>query len=191
MTPRDRRTLIFGAGLIVALVLTAKGVPATVAWRRDKALESARASQLLAASSIDPRELRSARDSLAIRRSRLEAIDSVMPVAVSASAAVAQLASTLEDLADSCAVRVSAIQLRPDSVASSGLTEVSARLNAVADVAGLAAFVRAIAGSRAPLVVRELTVTAPEPAAPSSKAEALRFDVLVAGLSRTAAQGRP
>ena len=111
MTNRDRRTLILGAGAIACLFTVAKGVPRIVDWERDRAIASARANQLLAEASVDPRELRAARDSLAARRRRLVAIDSALPVAVTASEAVARLASTLGDLADSCSVRVSAIQL--------------------------------------------------------------------------------
>ncbi len=185
MTNRDRRTLILGAGAIGSLFTFAKGVPALGAWQRERAAASARANQLLASASVDPRELRAARDSLAARRGRLAAIDSMLPVAATASEAVARLASTLGDLADSCSVRVSAIQLRPDSAASNGITEVSARLNGIADVAGLASLLHAIAASEIPLVVRELSVAAAEPTAPASRAEALRFDVLVAGLART------
>ena len=191
MTPRDRRTLLSGGAAIISLFAAAKGVPALRGWNGDRLTDSMRASQLLAASSIPARELRAARDTLAARTLRLAASDSVLPRAASASAAVAQLASTLEDLADSCSVRVSSVQLRPDTVASAGLTEVSARVNGTADIAGLAALLRAIAASASPLVIRELTVTAQEPSAPASKPEALRFDVLVAGISRTAAQVRP
>ena len=184
MTNRDRRTLILGASAITCLFTFAKGVPRMVAWERDRAIALARANRVLAEASVDPRELRAARDSLAARRGRLVAIDSALPVAATASEAVARLASTLGDLADSCLVRVSAIQLRPDSMTSNGITEVSARLNGVADVAGLASLLHAIAASENPLVVRELSVTAPEPTAPPTRVEALRFDVLVAGLAR-------
>ena len=104
------------------------------------------------------------------------------------SEAVAHLASTLENLADSCLVRVSAIQMRPDSATSKGFTEVSARLSGLADVAGLASLLRAIAASDNPLVVLELSVTASEPIAPSNKVEVLRIDILVAGLARTGAR---
>jgi len=190
MTSRDRRTLILGAGAIAGLLAGAKGAPRVVGWQHDRAIASARANQLLASASIDPRELRTARDSLAARRGRLAVIDSALPVAATASEAVARLASTLGDLADSCSVRVSAIQLRPDSATSNGITEVSARLNGVADVAGLASLLHAIAASKNPLVVRELSVTAPEPSAPPSRAEALRLDLLVAGLARTGARRR-
>jgi hypothetical protein len=190
MTPRDRRTAVVGASVVVCLLAISRGLPALRAWERDREQDAARANVLLAESSIDARELSVARDTLAAREARFQAVDSLLPRAVSASAAVAALASAVEDLADSCAVRVSAIQLRPDSVAANGLMEVSARLNGVTDVAGLAAFVRAVAASKAPLAIRELTVTASEPAAPSTKAEALRFDVLVAGLSRIASERR-
>lgn len=188
MTSRDRRTLVVGVSVIVGLFAAAKGVPAIVAWQRDQSVASLRANQLLAAASVDPRELRVARDSLARRRARLQAIDSVVPTVTSASEAVARLASALEDLADSCSVRVSSLQLRPDSATSSGFTEVSARLNGVADVAGIASLLHAIAASEQPLVVTELAVTAPDPMAPADKAEALRFDVLVSGLARRGAR---
>jgi hypothetical protein len=187
MTNRDRRTLILGASVIASLVTLAKGAPSIAAWQRVRATASVHANQLLASASVDPAELRAARDSLAARRGRLVAIDSALPVAATASEAVARLASTLGDLADSCSVRVSAIQLRPDSAASSGITEVSVRLNGVADVAGIASLLHAIAASENPLVVRELSITSPEPTAPPSKVEALRFDVLVAGLARIGA----
>lgn len=188
MTNQDRRTLILGASAIGCLFTFAKGFPVVAAWQRDRMVASARANELLASASIDPAELRAARDSLAARRGRLVAIDSALPAAATASEAVARLASTLGDLADSCSVRVSAIQLRPDSAASNGITEVSARLNGVADVAGIASLLHAIAASENTLVVRELSITSPEPTAPASKAEALRFDVLVAGLARTGAR---
>jgi hypothetical protein len=187
MTNRDRRTLILGASAIGSLFSLAKGVPPIATWQRDRATASARAYRLLASASVDSVELRAARDSLAARRARLVAIDSVLPEAATTAEAVARLASTLGDLADSCSVRVSAIQLRPDSATSNGITEVSARLNGVGDVAGLASLLHAIAASETPLVVRELSITSPEPTAPPSKAEALRFDVLVAGLARTGA----
>jgi len=188
MTDRDRRTLILGAGAIGCLFTFARGVPRVLAWQRERALASARASQLLASALADPRELRGARDSLSARLGRLVAIDSALPVAATASEAVARLASTLGDLADSCSVRVSAIQLRPDSATSNGITEVTARLNGVADVAGLASLLHAVAASKNPLVVRELSVTASEPNAPSTRAEVLHFDVVVAGLVRTSAR---
>jgi Type II secretion system (T2SS), protein M subtype b len=191
MTSRDRRTLTVGVSVIAGLFATTRAAPALRAWTNGRQAESIRASQLLAASSIDPRELSAARDTLAARTARLAALDSLVPRAGSASAAVAKLASTLEDLADSCSVRVAAIQLRPDSTLAGGFTEVSARLNGTADVTGLAALLRAIAESSAPLVVRELAVTATEPSAPTSKPEALRFDVLVAGLARTVVRDRP
>ncbi|HEV8446140.1 MAG TPA: GspMb/PilO family protein [Gemmatimonadaceae bacterium] len=190
MTSRDRRTLIVGAGVIASLFAATKGAPAVAAWERDRAAASLRANQLVVAASVDPRELRAARDSLGARRARLEAIDSLVPTALGASEAVARLASTLEDLADSCSVRVSSIQLRSDSVTSNGFTEVSVRLNGVADVAGLASLLHAIAISKNPLAVRELSVTAPDPMAPSSKAEALRLDVLVSGLVRSGVSRR-
>ena len=184
MSARDRRAIVGGSLAIAVLFVVARGIPAAARWQRDQMSDAARAARLFAESSVDPARLREARDSLAARRERLNAIHATLPSARSASAAVAELASILERLADSSSVHVAAIQLRSDSVASSEILEVSVRLNGVADVAGLAGFLRAIAGARTPLAVRDLTVTSPEPTAPDTKPEALRFDVLVAGLAR-------
>lgn len=184
MSARDRRALVGGGLAISLLFVLARGLPAAAGWQRDRMANAVRASQLLAASSVDPGRLREARDSLSARRARLTTIDSTLPSATSASAAVAALASTLEDLADSSSVRVAAIQLRSDSVASAGILEVSVRVNGIGDVTGLAGFLRSIAGARTPLAVRDLTITSPEPTAPGTKSEALRFDILVVGLAR-------
>ncbi len=191
MTRRDRRTLLVGASVVAGLLVFARGVPALRGWTAEQVAASAQATQLLAASSISIAELSAARDTLAARSARLAAIDSVLPRVASASIAVSELASRLEDLADSCRVRVAGIQLRPDSVASVGFVEVSARVNGTTDVAGLAALLHAIAASEQPLAARELTVTAPEPNAPPSKPEALRFDLVVAGLARSEGKARP
>ena len=186
MSSRDRRALVGGGLAISLLFVVARGVPAAARWERRRMADAARAGQQLAASSVDPDRLREARDSLSARRARLIAIDSALPSATSASAAVAALASMLEDLADSSSVHVAALQLRSDSLVSGGTLEVSVRLNGIGDVTGIAGFLRSIAGARTPLAVRDLTITSPEPTAPGTKAEALRFDVLVVGLSRAA-----
>lgn len=184
MPARDRRALAGGALAISLLFVVARGLPAAASWQRHRIADAAQAGQLLSESSVDPAHLRDALDSLSARRARLSAVESTLPTVASASVAVAGLASILEELADSCSVHVAAIQLRSDSVASGGLLAVSVRLNGIADVTGLAGLLRSITGARTPLAVHELAITSPEPTAPGTKVEALRFDVLVVGLAR-------
>jgi hypothetical protein len=194
LSARDRRVLFFGASTIGTLFAFARGVPALLEWQKDRSSEAAAESQQAAAARIGVRMLPALRDSLRDRQIRLAALDSVLLSGSSASAAVAELASMLENMADAASVKVTAMQLRADSAASGLLAQVAVRVNGVADVAGLAAFLRAIEGSETPLIVRELAVTQSEPAAPDGKVEALRVDVLVEGIARitgTTAEKRP
>jgi hypothetical protein len=122
------------------------------------------------------------RDSLRQRRMRLANLDSQWLVASSASVATASLASTLEDLAADAPVKINAMQMRADTTTRSGIVRVAVRVTGVADVTGLAAFLRAVDGGEQYLTVRELAVSQPEPGAPDSKPEMLRIDLLVEAL---------
>jgi hypothetical protein len=122
------------------------------------------------------------RDSVRARQARLVALDSSLLFGASPSAIAADLASVLEDLADDNASKVTAMQLRADTVATAGLARVEVRITGIADVAGLAGFLHAIEADATPLVVRDLSVSQPEPTAGDAKAEALRVDMLVAGI---------
>jgi hypothetical protein len=124
------------------------------------------------------------RDSLRVRRERLAAIDSVVLNGSSTSAVVADLASSLDEIATDARLKVASMQLRADSAAPGSIARIAVRVSGTTDVTGLAAFLRAVETGDTPLVVRELSVSQSEPAAPESKAEALRVDVLVEAIAR-------
>ncbi|MDB4878546.1 MAG: hypothetical protein JWM41_4992 [Gemmatimonadetes bacterium] len=115
---------------------------------------------------------------------RFAAIDSSLIGGNSPAAAAANLASAVEDFADDAPMRISALQIHADTAARPGLSRVAVRMTAVADVAGLAAFLRAVDGGVRHLAVRELAISQAEPAAPDSKPEMLRIDVLIEGLAQ-------
>jgi hypothetical protein len=98
------------------------------------------------------------------------------------AAIAAQLASVLEDLADDNALKVTAMQLRADTVATAGLARVEVRVTGITDIIGLAGLLRAIESDETPLVVRDLSVSQPEPVGSDARAEALRVDLLVASI---------
>lgn len=181
---RDQKILVLGTSVIGVLVGLARGLPALLEWQRQRSTDAATMSQQARATRTRVRMLPAMRDSLRGRQARLASLDSVLLVGASASAAAAALASMLEDLADAASVRVTAMQLRADSAASGSLTQVAVRVSGVTDVTGLASLLRTIEGGATPLLVRELAVTQPEPAAPNGKVEALRVDILVEGLAR-------
>ena len=181
---RDRRTALFGIVAVGALIGFSRGLPALREWERARVSE---ASDLAAKASLaraHAHMLGVMRDSLAARKERLATVDSAMLSGTSAAAVAADLAATLDQIATSSHVKVTSMQLRADSAAPGALTRVAVRVSGTTDVAGLAAFLRAVEANDALLVVRELTVSQSEPAAPASKPEALHVDVVVEALAR-------
>jgi hypothetical protein len=187
---RDRKTAIFGVTVVGALIGLSRGVPALAAWERTQVAEASDMTARASSARASVKVLTVLRDSLRARHERLAAIDSTMLRGTSAAAAAADLASSLDDLATSSRLKVTAMQLRADSAAAGALTRVAVRVTATTDAVGLAAFLRAVEGNDMPLVVRELAVSQPEPAAPESKPEALRVDVLVESIARILAAPR-
>jgi hypothetical protein len=181
---RDRRVLSIGALTVFLLVGLSRGLPALHAWERTRTTEARTAVVQLAELRNGIESLPLMRESLLVRRARLVAIDSLLPAGVSPSAVAAAIAAILEQSADDNAVKLTTLQLRADTSARVGLARVSVRLSGVADVTGLAGLLRSIEAGETPLVVRDLSVSQPDPAAPDSRPEALRFDVLVAGIGR-------
>lgn len=189
LSARDRRTLTIGAVVVGSLFALARGLPALVRWQRGASAEAETLVTDLAMARAGARSMTMLRDSLRARQARLAAMDSAILTGPTPSAAAAQLASLLEDLADEAQVKVSAMQLHADSAATGALVQVGVRMTAVADVYGLLALLRAIEGGNPLLAVRELAVTQPEPAAPSSKPESLRLDVAVVALAKVQGGG--
>jgi hypothetical protein len=164
-------------------------------WESAQRSEAATVVSELAAARAGAHALPALRDSLRVRRVRLAALDSALIGGATPSAAAANLASALEEMAADADVKVSAMQLHADSIAPGGrggsesglLLQVGVRMTATADVYGLLALLRAIEGGESLLAVRELAVSQPEPAAPRSKPESLRLDVMVVGIARISA----
>jgi type II secretion system (T2SS) protein M len=181
LSQRDRRTLIFGVATISTLVGVSRGLPALMTWEEDQIAQAQTVAEQLAAVRAGTILIPAIRDSLKARRARLVLLDSTLLSGTSPSSVAAELSSTLEDLADDNHVRVTAVQLHADSVANAGLARVEVRVTGIADVTGLAGFLHAIEGGDAPLVVKELSVSQQDPVG-DNKPEALRIDVLVAGI---------
>jgi hypothetical protein len=184
LSARDRKTLMVGGTTVALLFALARGLPAALAWQRDRISDAATLTQQTTTSRTNARLLPARRDSLRAREARLAAIDSVMLSGPSASSAAADLAASLEEICDSSRFKVTAMQLRADSAATGSLVAVAVRVTGTTDVLGLAAFLHAVEGGDAPLIVREMAVTQPEPAAPAGKVESLRVDILVEAIAR-------
>jgi len=186
---RDQRTLGVGAFTIAMLMVVSRGIPAIRTWDAERVREARETATQLASILTGRRQASALRDSLVARRARLASIDSTLGAGTSTSAVAAALASTLEDLSDRNAIKVTALQIRADSVARGGMARVEVRLSGITDVTGLAGFLAAVEAGPTPLVVRELDVSQPEPTAADNKPEALRIDVLVSGVGLVKGDG--
>jgi hypothetical protein len=182
LSARDRRTLMVGSCAIASLVVVARGIPALRSWDAERTAEAYSTARQLASLQDGLEMLPTLRDSVRARQARLHALESGLLFGASASAIAANLASELEDLADDNAVKVTALQLRADTVATAGLARVDVRITGVADIYGLAGFLRAAESDSALLVVRDLSVSQSDPTAADGKPEALRMDMLVAAI---------
>ena len=191
LSQRDRRTLVLGVCIISLLVFGARGLPALRAWEANRLAEARTAAEQLARLRAGRSMLPELRASLRAARERLASLDSTLLSGANPPAIAARLASMLEDFADENAVRITALQLRSDSLTKGQLARVAVRLTGITDVAGLAGLLRAVEGDATPLVVEELSVSQGEPAAPETKPEMLRLDVLVGAIGLVRAEGRP
>jgi hypothetical protein len=181
---RDRRVLGVGGAFVVAMYIGARGLPELQAWQAAEVANASALSAQLAAARADQNRARALGDSLRVRRSRLALLDSTLLTAPTAPIAAAKLASAVEDAIDTAHVRVVNLQLRSDSGAVGGMTRVSVRLTALSDVRGIAESIRSIESADVLLIVDELSVAQPDAAAPATKAESLRFELVVTTLAR-------
>jgi len=182
MSQRDRRALTVGTIIISMLFLFAIGLPTFRSWEATQLANASDAARDLSSVLRARRTYAAVHDTLVARQHRFAVLDSSLLSGASASGIAAALASRLGELADDNAVKITTLQLRPDTVVSNGLVRVDVRVTGVADVTGLAGFVKDVEGQKTPMVVKELSVSQPEPAASDAKPEALRIDLLVSGL---------
>lgn len=190
ISARDRRILAIGTIAIAAMFGTARGLPMLRQWQADRIADARELLDRRAAVARAARTTPALRDSLRAKAARLAALDSSLLHAPSSYAAAAQLASVLDDIADESTVKVSAMQLRADSVRGNGVVHVFVRLSGVTDVIGLGDLMRAIDDGQTMLRLAELTITQAEPGAAPSQPEALRIDVVVEALAQIAIQGK-
>jgi len=179
LRPRDRRALTVGAVMLVAAWLGTRAIPSAVRAASElrhrtteRVEELARAREALASEPW-------ARESLVVRAQRLVAWAPRLLAGVSSGDARVELASFAGGMAALRHVRIARQDALPDSAA--GLfTEVALRLQAEGDVEGIAAWLASLEEGPKLIAVREVTLTAPEPASPATQAERLAADVVIA-----------
>lgn len=184
LSPRDRRVLASGIIAISSIAGIGRGLPAARAWNAMLVGSAASVANEVASGRVARRGLEVTRAALSSARRRSAEVDSSILIAPSPSAGAALLASLVADAADSSRVKILATQLHADSAASGSLARLSVRITAVGDVAGLVTFLRTIESGDVVLAVEELAISPSDPAGSDDKPEALRLELVVAGLAR-------
>jgi hypothetical protein len=180
ISSRDRRVLLLGAGVVLFTWLATRAIPAALSWHaslRDRAEASAlqltRSREALAQETL-------IRESLAVRAARLVSMAPRLLAGRTEAEAVAEFSGLVNGLATRHRVRLVQLQPIPDS--TRGLfTAISLRLELQGDVAGLAGWLAALEEGERLLAVREIQITATNPAAPPSQPETLRAELVVRG----------
>lgn len=190
VSPRERRTLLRGAGAIVALVALSRGFPA---WRRWDAETRAGAAQLMAeAAGVEDimRDEHTVRDSLLARNTRFLALAPRLLPGTTPATAAANLSALVSGAATVANVRVESVESQADSGGGETFNRVTARASLVGDVRGLMTTLAAIERGPTLLAVRELSIAQTEQAAPEGRPEVLRAQFVIEGLALADHAGR-
>ena len=186
MFPRatDRRALRAGVLVIGGMLLLGRGVPAWRQWERSQRLAVLESGQRLRRAQW---AIRAHPSIIAMRGqfgARLDSLSGAHLHATSAIIACAALATLMSDLGDESAIRVTSISVRPDTATHTAFMRIAVRVSATGDVEGLTDYILGIESSGQMLAVRELSVAQADPTAPDSRAESLRFELVVEALAR-------
>ena len=183
ISPRDRRTLGIGMGLIAVLVTLSRGVPAMRLRLADQAARDAALRERLVSLREAQRQIGPMRDSLRVRRIRLAELNAHLIGASTPTAAAAMLGAIVERIAADAEVKVGSLELRADSSSRATVVRLTLRLSAEGDVFGLATFLSAVERQAEPMTVRTITASASDPLSGDDRAEVVRFDLIIDGLA--------
>jgi len=185
ISSRDRRTLVLGALAIGTIVLLGPGRRAEQEWDLRSRMTSERAQARLRHSSELLISAIMVRDSLRVRRLRLQRLAPSLLTADTRAAAGPALAGLVSRLSAAASLTVNGIDVTVDSGPGHPLPVATVHMSAVGDVNGLASFISHCEASPTRVAVRALSITQPEPTAPQSRMEGLRIDVTVSAVVMT------
>lgn len=181
---RDRRTLVRGCVCIVLILLVGKGMPA---WRRATGAVSTGTTAARAQLARDERligERRRTSEALDRRTTALIGLSAAFFKGRSPDEGAAALAAQVSDAAAENGVHLGSLQPHADSAPNALLVPISVSTSGTGDIRGIEGMLRDLESS-APLVdVRQLTVSQPDPAAPTDRMEMLHVEITVRGMFR-------
>jgi len=182
---RDRRALLIGGTVILAMLLTARVLPALRRFEATAALELLAAEQRLDDVERELRLLGSTLEGASARtpggsaRVLESAFEGTTPTE-SVAAAMQQLVG----IATTLGATVRAVTPQSEAKFRNGVTALSIRISFATDAVGLDQLLAELARGDRLLVPRTLAVQASTPAAPTASAEVIQVDMTVAAIAR-------
>lgn len=183
MSDRDRRTLVAGAAIVIALVLLSRGLPAWRRWDAETRASAAEMAAEAARAESTVRLLPASLDSLQARRERYVALGRGILDGESTAAAGASLASLVSGAAARAGVQIGSVQVRPDTAGAGTFMRIAVQADGTGDLPAITRLLGMLEGGRELLAVRQLSITQPNPGGPAEQPEALRMDIVVEGLA--------
>jgi type II secretion system (T2SS) protein M len=182
MNVRDRRAVVIGACVILIVLGGRYAAPGLSTWQREARDAASGSAEKLARAKASLGRAAQVQDSLKVRSARVIALAPALLGGDSPATASATLAGIVSGAAARSNVRIGALQLSADTATRGIFTRVTVHGDATGDIAGITAMLAALEGGPTLLAVRELSITQPEPGAPSDHAEALRVELSLVGL---------
>jgi hypothetical protein len=183
MSSRDRKTLAAGVVGILMILAAGRVIPLWREWDGQSRTSAVELTAQLASLEEQLELLPVLRDSARVRGVRAAAAWERLIESPTAGAAGANLATQVADIADDLGVKVSAVQIRPDTLFRSGFARVAVSFTATGDVTHLTDLLAALEASDALMAVRELTVTPADVLLPDGRPEVIRFQLLIEALA--------
>jgi Tfp pilus assembly protein PilX len=184
LSQRDRTVLLFGVVVIISMLVAFRGLPALRQWKTEIRASAAELDHELGRANASVAALPAARDTLAVRNYRYNAISPALLPGGSALSAGSALTELVSDAALASNVRLGSTEVSVRSDTASLFVRVAVSASATGDVRGLAGFLHSLERGPRLLAVRRISITQPEVGADANQPEALRVELLVEGLAR-------
>ena len=183
LSPRERRIVKLGAAIVAMALVGGRAVPAWVAWVGAGQDRASRAVSELAEAHKAVRETGAARDTLRARNERYLTLAPALIGGTSPATAGASLALLVSARSAAAGLELGALRVTVDSAREGVFARISVRGDARGDIRGLTAMLLSLEQGPVLLAIRQLSISASDPGGPADRAEALRMEFLIDGLT--------
>lgn len=180
VTPRERRTVVTAASILLVAWLSLRVVPAASAMAREQRLRTDLMLMTVARARAAVQDAPAMRDALDSAARRLVAATPRLLSGGTTAEAAAELSGIVSSSAALRQVRIAQVDARPDSTASV-FTRLSLRVSADGDAAGIGGWIADLEEGTRLIRIRSLAISAPEPTAAAGQAERLRVEIVLEG----------